>query len=137
MGCRWGHPEPRRSRGQVFAELALALPVLLFGALGLLEAGLLIGSRDQQARLTQVVADYAAARPGDSSWHAVAAHELPGCDVQVIDSGHPDIVAFHATCPYHSVTRLAFDGLPVSTEASAAAAPAPTPTPTPTAAPTP
>ena len=124
----------RSDRGQGLVELALVLPVVLFAALGFLEAGLLVGSRDEQARRTQTVADYAAQHPRDVSWADVAASELPGCDVEAVDSGHTDVVAFEATCRYRSVTRLAFDGLPVTTSASAAvdaadpvSAPAPAP----------
>src|SRR6185369_6023529 len=105
----------RSDRGQGLVELALVLPVVLFAALGFLEAGLLVGSRDEQARRTQTVADYAA-QHGPDSWAAVADEVLPGCAVALAASD-PGIVVVDATCEYRSVIRLAFDGLPVTTSA--------------------
>ncbi len=107
--------------GQGLVELALVLPVVLFTALGFLEAGLLIGSRDEQARATQTVADYAALH-GPDSWSGVAAAVLPGCTVALVATV-PGIVLVDATCAYNSVIRLMFDGLPITTEASSAVNP--------------
>ncbi len=124
----------RRDSGQALAEMALALPVLLFIGLGFIEAGFLLGTRDEQARNTGVVADYAAAHPDNNSWESVANRVLPGCEVEdESDPGH-DVRTFRATCQYNPVaTHGLWDGLPISTEANAAttnppmSAPAPTP----------
>ena len=119
-----------RSKGQALVEVALMLPVIMFTALGFLEAGFLLGTQFTQEQATTVVATYAAAHH-DSSWHAVADQiGLTDCTVAVTDEPH-ELVKASTTCSYKPhVTSGLWDGLPITTEAYAAL-PAATPDPTP------
>jgi hypothetical protein len=126
-----GHSRPFRGpgAGQALAETALILPVLLFAGLGFVEAGFLLGAKAAQDRATATVAAWAAGHPGEP-WAAVAAAELPGCDVTVaVATDPPDLVTASATCTYRPVvTRGLWDGLPISSTEAAAAWPTPDPT---------
>ncbi len=105
-------------------------PVLLFALLVAGEAGLLLSQKAAQDRATATIAAYAASRPGDESWHAVANRELPGCDVTV-DEPLPGVLEATATCTYTGRLVSGFV-VPVSSRESAASSrPAPEPTPTP------
>jgi hypothetical protein len=118
-------------RGQAIVEFALVFPIIAAILLGAAEMGMLYAARAAQDRAGGVVADYAAARPGDESWNAVADRELPGCDVDVTTDGL-GILTARATCQYEPViTSNLWDGLPISSEASAAIAPEPTPSASP------
>lgn len=125
-----------RDRGQAIAEFALILPVFLFTCLGFIEAGFLVATQATQAHATSVVADYAAAHHGDSSWNAVAVQVgLGGCAVTVEDEAH-DIVHVVSTCQYDPrVTHGLWDGIPLSTEADAAVDATPAPSVDPSASP--
>lgn len=110
--------------GQAIAEVALVLPLLLFMALGFVEAGLLINAKGDQDRATSVVASWAALHPG-ASWQPVAARLLPDCTVSVAGES-PDLVTATATCHYHpKATHGLWDGLAISSSESAAAEPSP------------
>jgi hypothetical protein len=115
--------------GQALAETALVLPVLLFVCLGFVEAGFLLATKAAQDRATSTVAAWAAGHPGEP-WAAVAAVELPGCDVTVaVATDPPDLVTASATCTYRPVvTRGLWDGLPISSSEAAVAWPTPDPT---------
>ncbi len=105
-------------------------PVLLLALLVAGEAGMLLSAKSAQDRATATVAEYAASRPGDESWHAVANRELgPDCDVTV-DEPLPGILEASATCTYTGRLVSGFT-VPVSSRESAAERPGPTPTPTP------
>ncbi len=120
-----------RGRGQALVEFALIVPTMLFLGLGMLEAAMLVGTRDAEARSLQTVADYAAMH-GPDSWSGVADTVLPGCTVAVVASD-PTLIQATSTCAYSSVMHLVFDGLPITVDADAAtvnpplSAPAPTP----------
>jgi hypothetical protein len=131
--------EHDKPRGQALVEFALILPVMMLIILGAIEAGFLVNQKGSQDRATAVVADWAADHPGDESWHAVAADQLPGCDVTVDEIGRPGIVTAAATCQYQPVaTHGLWDGLPISSSESAVtSSPAPSASPEPSASVTP
>lgn len=109
-----------RSPGQLIAELALSLAVILFIILGSVEVGFLIVEKLHQDRATAVVADYAAGHPDD--WHDVAERELAGCDVS-LSSPLPDVVEVSARCRHRTTAFPIFDGLPISSRESAVVRP--------------
>lgn len=100
------------SRGQAIVEMAIMLPVAMFIALGFTEVGFLVISKAQQDRTTAVVAEYAAQHDNDS-WHALAAHELPGCDVSLSETTK-DVVVVTATCQYQPHVIPGWGGLPMT-----------------------
>lgn len=108
-------------RGQVLVELALALPVILFAALGFIEAGALMATWAAQGRTTGALADWSALHPEDAEgWHSLLASDARDCsaDVTTEVSG---MVRVTLTCPYRPlVTSNLWDGLPITTEAIAA-----------------
>jgi hypothetical protein len=111
-------------------ELALSLPVVLFIAIGLTEMGFLLIAKADQDHRTVVVAEWAASHPGES-WNSVANYELPGCDVTAT-SPRPDLLEMKATCQYHPIVLVMWNGLPISSRAQAASefsrgSPSPTP----------
>jgi len=111
----------RGSPGQAIVEMALLLPVLIFGALGFLEAGFLVAAKADQDRQNAVIAEWAAGHPGES-WQPVAAVLLPGCTVAEVDhpDDPPDLLTIGARCVYQPVvTAGLWAGLPISSEASA------------------
>lgn len=122
-----------RPRGQVLAELAVALPLILFLIIGATEVGFLLIAKAHQDRSTAVVAQWAAGHPGES-WNSVASHELPGCDVTV-STPLPDLIEASVTCRYRPVIldRLVpgLLNVPMTSQESApsnASAPSPSPT---------
>lgn len=108
-----------RVPGQAVVELALAMPIILFIALGFAELGFLIATKAHQDRSTYAVAGWASQHPGDS-WESIASKELPGCDVEV-DRSDRDLTRAIATCAYTPrVFPGLFDGLPITSEEVAA-----------------
>jgi hypothetical protein len=104
-------------RAQALVELAIMLPVLMLVALGFTEVGFLVVTKAHQDRATSTVAEYAATRH-DDSWHAVAAHELPGCDVTV-NEPQPGLIEAVATCQYQPHVLPGWSGLPMTSRESA------------------
>lgn len=131
----------RPPRGQALVELALAFPIVMFILLGGIDGARLLITKADQDHRTIVVAEWAAAHPGDSSWNSIAAHELPGCTVTLDDTGRPGIVTAGSTCTFDALASHGlglFDNIPISSEADAAIGPAgltPTPEPSSTASP--
>lgn len=106
-------------RGQVIVELAVTLPFILFLILSATEIGFLLIAKAHQDRATAVVAEWAAEHPGES-WNSVAADELRGCDVAVMETEPHRIVEVTATCWYQPAVLRIFSGLPMSSRESAA-----------------
>lgn len=135
------------SAGQALVEMALVLPLILLIFLGALDGGRLLIQKADQDRRTATIATWAASRPGDESWHAIAESELHGCTVTLDDTGRPGIVHVGAVCTFEPIgLHGVWDGLLISSEASAvvltpepsptpSSSPSPEPTPTPTPTP--
>ncbi len=119
----------RRHSGQAIVELAIIFPLLIFAAMGFLEAGRLVVTKAEVDRNTYAVAETAARYPDDERWQSVAARLLPAeCDVQV----HRDALLATASsrCQYRPLIFRDYDGIVISSEESAATAgPEPTPSP--------
>ena len=102
------------ANAQALVEFAIVLPIALFMVLALVEYGFLRAQKDHQDRETAVVAEWAAAHPGES-WNSIATAELPGCDVAVtLDR---DIYTAQATCHYQPrITSNIWAGLALRSE---------------------
>jgi hypothetical protein len=105
-------------RGQALVELAVTLPFVMFLFLGAVESAFLLTQKAHQDRSTAVVAQWASSHPGES-WHSVAAHELPGCEV-AIATPLPDLLEAQVTCHYSPKVLVMWNGLEMSSQESAA-----------------
>ncbi len=118
--CRPGdYPDPRNPwRGQGLVELALLAPLVLFAASAAIDGGRLFIQKADQDRRTAVIADWAAAHPGDSSWNSVANGQLPDCTVTVEET-RPGLWTAGASCFFSPLMLHGiWDGLPVASQAS-------------------
>ena len=89
-------------RGQVLVEMALALPVLLFITLGLLEAGSLLIAKADEDHNVRVVADWAAAHPSEPPGpvvHAVGSIPATSRLRPMMPSGSSPLGRPVPTCP--------------------------------------
>ena len=104
------------SRGQAIVEMAIMLPVAMFIALGFVEVGFLVITKAHQDRATAVVAEYDALHH-DDSWHAVAVHELPGCDISLVET--KGLIVVTTTCQYRPHAFPGWGSLPMTSQESA------------------
>ena len=118
------------SRGQAIVEMALILPVFLLLTLGGLEVGRLMMSQGEQDRATDLVAQWAAQRPGED-WHSLASHSLPDCEVSVDTTDPQGLITATSRCIYHAIATPGgpLDGITITSTEQALAGPAPSATP--------
>jgi len=113
-------------RGQVLVELALVLPVLLFGLLGICEATFLLATQHGYQTAADTIADLAAGTSGTPDPVATqAVLDRFRCDGEptiTLGPGEavPDVYQVGLSCHYHPVVLASiWDGLPVSVISSA------------------